>query len=141
MTDLLATGLYFLTTLAHTTYYIILQPLSPALEGSMEVYFNYDVESKHSWEPRVTLFGSRASGTESAWSDFDFIVEVPQDYSHLNHIYRQMFRVRLVTFDRDLARKVTTKSSSNIEEENHNHDDERSTRTTAPEGVRTLASK
>ena len=63
-------------------------------------------------------YSGPASKTESAWSDFDFIVEVPQDYSHWNKIYRQMFRARLVAFDRDLRRTVTTKSSSNIEEDN-----------------------
>ena len=94
-------------------------PPATALRSEIERLFqkvlNYDFESKHSWEPRVSLFGSRASRTESAWSDFDFIVEVPEDYSHFNHIYRQLFRVRLVTFDRDLRRAVTTKSSSKIE--------------------------
>ena len=84
------------------------ETLRSEIERLFQKVLNYDFDSKHSWEPRVSLFGSRASGTESAWSDFDFIVEVPQDYSHLNQIYRQMFRARLVAFDRDLDRRVTT---------------------------------
>ena len=95
-----------------------IEKLQKEIEGVFRKVLRYDFTPAHSWEPCVVLFGSRASLTQSEWSDFDFIVEVPIEYSHSKRIYCQIFRARLVAMDRDLGRKVTTKNASNIEEGN-----------------------
>ena len=97
-------------------------PPAETLRSEIEWVFGkvltFDLTPRHSRAPRVVLFGSRAQKTESAWSDFDFIVEVPQDYSRWNQIYRLFFRARLAEMDHDLGRKITTKNASHIEEAN-----------------------
>ena len=94
------------------------ETLRREIEDAFGKVLTFGLTSRHSWAPRVVLFGSRAQKTESAWSDFDFIVEVPKGYSQWNRIYRQLFRARLAAMDLDIGRKVTTKNASHIEEAN-----------------------
>ena len=53
------------------------ETLRSEIEGVFGKVLTFDLTPRHSWAPRVILFGSRAQKTESAWPDFDFIVEVP----------------------------------------------------------------
>ena len=72
----------------------------------------YEFIPPHPWEPEIILYGSRASGTESPTSDFDFLVELPDEFANMHGVYRQLVAARLIRSN------VTTKSASTIEEDN-----------------------